>query len=106
MVPEITATELVAEITAGKPLVLIDVRELHERTVSALPGSLHLPLDTLPEFYEELDPSADIVLICRSGVRSSKAAQFLIGNGFSHVRNLVGGMKGYAAAIDPSMPVA
>ena len=42
---------------------------------------------------------------CRSGVRSAKAAQFLVDNGFENVSNLVGGIIDWSEKIDPDMTV-
>jgi rhodanese-related sulfurtransferase len=53
---------------------------------------------------QELDQSAEIIVICRSGSRSGKACEMLEENGFSNVANLKGGMNEWALKIDPSLP--
>jgi adenylyltransferase/sulfurtransferase len=45
-------------------------------------------------------------MICRSGSRSERARQFLAQNGFTRVKNLVGGMHRWAREVDPSVRVA
>jgi rhodanese-related sulfurtransferase len=106
MVPEISAVELSEKLASGNAPVLLDVREPEETEVSMLAGSKLIPLAELPSRYQELDPEADIVVICRGGGRSEKATMFLKALGYGNVSNLVGGMKGYRDAIDPNMPVA
>ncbi len=70
----------------------VDVREPDEVAEGTLPGTVNIPLGTLPDRVGELDPSRRTVLLCRSGGRSTQASQFLTGQGFTDVINLAGGM--------------
>ena len=63
-----------------------------------LPGAINIPLGDLPARLGELDPTRRVVLLCRSGGRSTQAAQFLTASGFADVVNLAGGMLGWADA--------
>jgi rhodanese-related sulfurtransferase len=45
------------------------------------------------------------VVHCKSGVRSSKAITLLQAAGFSHLKNLKGGILGWIKEVDPSLPV-
>ncbi len=74
----------------------IDVREPNEVNAGTLPGTTNIPLGELPGRIEELDQSRRVVLLCRSGGRSTKAAEFLTTLGFTDVVNLKGGMLGFA----------
>ncbi len=105
MVPEVSNQVLNAEIQSGKSLVLIDVREANELANGVIEGSIHIPMGQIPQNLKKLNPSDDIVVICRSGGRSGQIAEFLIQNGFSNVRNLVGGMNAWAKDIDTTMTV-
>jgi rhodanese-related sulfurtransferase len=51
-----------------------------------------------------LDPAAPTVVVCRTGNRSGRVAAFLVAQGFTDVRNLVGGMNACAEQVDRSMP--
>lgn len=73
----------------------IDVREPDEVAEGTLPGTVNIPLGTLPDRIGELDPSRRAVILCRSGGRSTQACQFLVANGFDDVINLDGGMLAY-----------
>jgi adenylyltransferase/sulfurtransferase len=58
------------------PPVLVDVRDANEREAASL-GGLHIPLATLPKRLADLPVGQDIVVYCKSGVRSAKAALYL-----------------------------
>ena len=83
--------------------LLLDVREPGEVEVANIEGSHLIPLGQLSERLQELDPGRKIVVYCRSGKRSAVATQILLGQGFSDVQNLDGGILAWAAEIDPTM---
>jgi rhodanese-related sulfurtransferase len=87
---EAPASEHEALVAAGAQLV--DVRQPDEVAAASVPDSIFIPLGALPDRIGELDQSRPVVLLCRSGGRSGKAAEFLLANGFDDVTNLVGGM--------------
>src|ERR1035441_3238126 len=66
---EIDVVELKEKIDRGDNFVLIDVREPHEYRICNIPGAQLIPLGEFPKRVGELDPAADIVIHCRSGVR-------------------------------------
>jgi len=100
----ISARELKAEIDRGEPVVIVDVREPQEFQINRVPGSILIPLGDLPRRYVELDPNANIVTQCKSGMRSAKAQDLLRSKGFTRVRNLTGGVLGWIDQVDPSQP--
>lgn len=99
-VHEITPAELRAEIDSGENLYLLDVREAHELEISVLPNVIHIPMGEVPDRMDEIPQDANIVVICRTGNRSGKITDYLVGNGFTKVRNMVAGMNGYAEQVD------
>jgi rhodanese-related sulfurtransferase len=103
-VPELAPQEIKHRLDAGEPLRLLDVREPWECAIAHLPGSLNIPLGEIPARWQELDPQAQIVVVCKSGSRSRRAAQFLLAQGLQRVANLSGGMDAWARDIDPSLP--
>lgn len=105
---EINVRELKAKIDQAEEFVLIDVRENYERELSSLPQSIHLPLGVLLGNLSDLDIDSDqdIVVYCRSGVRSQTAAAALRQHGFQRVYNLTGGISAWRDQIDPNLPVA
>ena len=102
-VPEITPVELKRKLDAGEQLFVLDVREPHEYQICHLNGYL-LPLGELPQRVHELNSADEIVVHCRSGVRSAKAVDFLRKAGFRKVKNLAGGILAWSDQVDPSVP--
>jgi adenylyltransferase/sulfurtransferase len=101
---EIDVTELKQKLDRGDNFVLIDVREPHEYKIANIPGSRLIPLGEFPKHVGEFDPEADIVIHCKSGMRSAKACGVLRQAGFKHVRNVVGGILAWSDKVDPSVP--
>jgi len=103
---QMTATELaerLADPQGDKPM-LLDVREPAEFAICRIEGSLLMPMSAVPARQTELDPDAEIVVICHHGGRSAHVCMFLERQGFSKVINLAGGVAAWAAQVDPSMP--
>src|SRR5437867_1817238 len=101
---EITSLELKQRLDRGERLRIVDVREPNELQINRIQGSLHIPLGDIPKRYTELDPDAEYVMQCKSGVRSGKAADFLRSVGFKRVLNLKGGILGWIDQVDPTQP--
>jgi molybdopterin/thiamine biosynthesis adenylyltransferase/rhodanese-related sulfurtransferase len=101
---DITAVELKKRLDRGDKLRVIDVREPNEFQINRIPGSVLIPLGELPRRYAELDPSDELVMHCKMGGRSAKAADFLRSVGFKHVLNLKGGILEWVDKVDPSQP--
>ena len=92
--PEITADELKEWQQAGRPLVLLDVREPHEHARRSIGGQL-LPLGQLAARLAEVASGAPVVVHCASGVRSQQAARMLLEKGFGEVYSLRNGLNDY-----------
>jgi len=103
-VPEVTAPDVKKMIDEKKPFVLVDVREPHEFDICRIPGSTLIPLGDLPSRMNELNSADEIVVHCRSGVRSARAVELLMKAGFRKIHNLKGGVLAWADQVDPSMP--
>jgi len=102
---EISAQDLAARIAAGKPLLIVDVREDWEREVCSLPGDVHIPMNAIPSRIAEIRPpeGGEIVIYCHAGVRSMMAAGFLEQNGVARVLSLAGGIDAWSSEVDPRM---
>ena len=101
--PEITPRELAVRLQAGD-VDLIDVREPHEWEIGRIPGARLIPLGTLAEALSTLDPAREIVLQCKSGVRSARAVRQLQAAGFRRVSNLAGGILRWSDDVDSTVP--
>jgi adenylyltransferase/sulfurtransferase len=101
---EIEPRELLERIKRGERIRLIDVREPHELQISRINGAEVIPLGSLAAHLHELDSAEEIVLFCKSGTRSARALELLLGAGFRKVKNLRGGINAWAEQVDPSLP--
>jgi rhodanese-related sulfurtransferase len=90
---DITTDELKQRMDAGENLNLFDVREQHEYDEYNI-GATLIPLGLLPGRLSEIESlkNKEVIVHCRSGARSANAKMFLEDNGFTNVRNLLGGM--------------
>jgi sulfur-carrier protein adenylyltransferase/sulfurtransferase len=102
-IPQITPTELKRRLDGGENVFVLDVREPHEYQIVNI-GAPLIPLGELPNRLNELDPNREIVIHCKSGGRSQRAAEFLQKSGFKNVVNLAGGITAWATDVDPKMP--
>lgn len=72
-------------------LSVLDVREVEEFEALHLEGAHNFPLSQLADTYEQLDKTQPYYVICKSGIRSARACQFLAEQGYEVV-NVQGGM--------------
>jgi sulfur-carrier protein adenylyltransferase/sulfurtransferase len=101
---EISAVELKQRLDRGEKLRIIDVREPNEWQINRIPGAQLIPLGEIPRRYAELDPDEELVMQCKVGGRSAKAADFLRSVGFKRVLNLRGGILEWIDKVDPTQP--
>ena len=101
---EITAVELKRRLDRGDQITIVDVREPHEYQINRIAGSKLIPLGDIPKRFNELDPDDEIVVQCKVGARSARAADFLRSVGFGRVLNLSGGILDWIDKVDPSQP--
>ena len=104
-IPQISVEQLKARLDKGDKPFILDVREPHEYAIVNL-GAPLIPVGQVGQRLSELPAEKDkeIVVHCKSGGRSQKAAQELKAAGYTHVQNLAGGITAWADRIDPSMP--
>ncbi|MEO7167855.1 MAG: molybdopterin-synthase adenylyltransferase MoeB [Chthoniobacterales bacterium] len=103
-VPQIAVHNLQARMDSGPPFVLLDVREPFEIELAQIAGASLIPLGELPTRWAELDRAKEIFVLCHSGGRSDRAAEFLRTKGFSKVTNVAGGIDAWSLEIDPEVP--
>jgi sulfur-carrier protein adenylyltransferase/sulfurtransferase len=101
---DITPAEFQAWQERAEPPFLLDVREPQEYAINRIPGAVLIPMADLPRRVGDLDADRPIVVYCRVGERSERAAEFLRGVGFRDVRNLTGGIRRWIDEVDPSQP--
>jgi rhodanese-related sulfurtransferase len=103
---EITVQDLALRISKGAPMQIVDVREDWEREICQIPGSIHIPMNSVPKRAPEFKApeGGEIVIYCHGGVRSMMVAGFLEQNGLQGVASLAGGIEAWSVEIDPGVP--
>jgi adenylyltransferase/sulfurtransferase len=101
-IAELTAKELRERHRNGEALQLIDVREPFERRIVDIGGEL-IPLGELESHLDRIAHDRPVILYCKTGSRSLRAAQILREKGFDNVWNLKGGIVAYIDEIDPTL---
>lgn len=95
----ITPKEVEERLRAGESLHIIDVREPGEVAAGKIPGAVNIPLGLIEFRMHELDKNEEYILVCRSGGRSGRAAEFLDSRGY-RVINMTGGMLAWEGPVE------
>jgi len=101
-VPEISVGELNSRLLTPEPPLVLDVREPWELQIARLAGTLDIPMGEVPARLAELPKDRDIIVMCRSGGRSSKVAEYLHRMGY-RAANLTGGILAWGRDVDPTL---
>jgi rhodanese-related sulfurtransferase len=102
---EIRPAALKKRLDSGEKLPILDVREPDELKVCQLKDTVNIPMSQINDRVGELSQYKDktLVVMCRSGGRSSRVADFLLSQGFKDVINLDGGILAWSDEVDPSV---
>lgn len=108
-IPQISVSELAARMAQSQSAIqLIDVREPEELEIARVEGFTNLPLSQFADWSEKIqvqfDPDVETIVLCHHGMRSAQMCQWLHNQGFTQVKNVVGGIEEYAAVVDPTIP--
>ena len=103
----ITAPELKEWLDAGKPIDLVDVREPAEWEIVRIPGARLVPKGDIlsGQALADLPQDRQIVLYCKTGIRSAEALAAVKAAGFRDAVHVQGGVISWARQIDPALPV-
>lgn len=111
MIAQVRPRDLAAWLDKVRPFgraVVLDVREPSElNTASITAGDftlLTIPMGSIPARLAELDPQQPVACLCHHGGRSMQVASFLLGQGFTRVANVAGGIHAWADEVDPTIP--
>ncbi|NEP89853.1 MAG: rhodanese-related sulfurtransferase [Okeania sp. SIO2C2] len=107
---DITVEELADRLTDGIPenLQLVDVREDQEVEIASIKGFKVLSLSKFSEWSDQihvhLDHEKETLVLCHHGIRSAQMCQWLKSQGFTNVKNIIGGIDAYSMVVDQSIP--
>jgi len=98
-----------ANLPAKAKPILLDVREAHEVAFAAVRDATGftqsaMPMASVPLRLAELDPAQPVVCLCHHGGRSMQVAHFLLGQGYTQVVNVTGGIHAWSAELDSTIP--
>ncbi|MFP7159388.1 rhodanese-like domain-containing protein [Priestia aryabhattai] len=93
-IKQITTLELKSELKK-KDKQFIDVRTPHEYRSKHIKGFRNISLSELSQQANQLSKEKEVLVICQSGMRSTKASKILKKLGFKHITNIKGGMSTY-----------
>lgn len=112
--PESTPQEIDVQTLAQKlkkgvnDLQLIDVREPWEVETASIPGFENLPLSEFTlwetQIHDHFNVDTETIVMCHHGMRSAQMCQWMRAQGFTCVKNLVGGIDAYAVLVDAKVP--
>ncbi|WP_447736085.1 molybdopterin-synthase adenylyltransferase MoeB [Pseudomonas shirazensis] len=105
-VPLISSLQLKSLKDAGKAPVIIDVREQTEWDIVHIDGALLMPktAELAAQIVERFGRDTDLVVTCKSGMRSQAVSSDLRKLGLDKVRNLDGGVLAWVREVDPALP--
>lgn len=95
----LSAANFEQELKGSKQTVLIDVREPGEFKGGHIQGAKNIPLSQLDRRLGEIPKDRDLLLYCRSGMRSKSAARILMENGFTRLAHLRGGISAWSGPV-------
>ena len=102
---EVDVYQLKNRINKKDNLILIDVREEFEVKICKLNQSIHIPMNEIPNEISKINKNEQIIVMCKSGVRSAQVCYFLNDRGYLNVSNLKGGIISWAMNIDYNMDI-
>jgi adenylyltransferase/sulfurtransferase len=102
----ITAQELKELLDSDKPTYLVDVREPAEWEIVRIPGATLIPKDEIlrGDALASLPPDKQIVMYCKTGVRSAETLAAVKNAGFRDAVHVQGGVTAWVNQVDPSLP--
>lgn len=108
-IAQISVEELAQRlISDGDNLQLLDVREPEEVAIARIEGFEILPLSQFADWGDQIhtrfDPDVETLVMCHHGIRSAQMCQWLSHQGFTNVKNVVGGIDAYSDRVDPTIP--
>lgn len=103
---EITPEEVKGKLDKGESFTLLDVREPWEFDVARIVDAKLMPMGEVPSrAHQELDPDAEIVVVCHRGIRSMNVTVWLRQQGFEKAQSMSGGMDAWSRQVDGKVPL-
>ena len=104
MIEDITPSEYIRRCDSGELWQLLDVRDAWEIAIARIEQTIDIPMTEISARFTELDTSRPVAVLCHSGGRSARVANYLSQCGFDRVANIVGGIEAWSSDVDESIP--
>lgn len=101
---QIEPLELQVKLASGEKINLLDVRTREEFDAVKLPGAQLFTQELMQEITSKWPREGLLVIYDHEGNRSMDAAAYFQGHGFTNVKSLRGGIDGFSAEVDASLP--
>lgn len=103
-IPQVNPEEVKRRLDADPgALVLLDIRRPDELLLAEVPGAVHVPMNEVPQALDRLERSAEYVVMCHHGIRSTLVCNYLRTRGYPRVSNLRGGIEAWSQEADPTV---
>ncbi len=100
---EIDVAEAKRILGEGLSSTLLDVREPYECAIGIIQGSMNIPMNSIPQYLDNLSKEGPLLIYCHHGGRSMQVTHFLRQNGFENAINIAGGIDAWSLEIDSSI---
>lgn len=97
-VPQITPQAVMQQLESGESIAFLDIRMPWDHEAMHPKGAESLPINEIQGRLDELDKNKRYILSCYHGYSSQDATAFLLEQGFTDVKSMIGGFSGWAAA--------
>jgi molybdopterin/thiamine biosynthesis adenylyltransferase/rhodanese-related sulfurtransferase/molybdopterin converting factor small subunit len=102
---EISVKEVKDRLDKGEELTIIDIRESFELQIASIPGVKHIPMNAIPNHLTEFETDEELIVMCRTGIRSAEIRDFLQTKEYKNAKNMTGGIRAWSEEIDSSVPI-
>lgn len=102
---EISVKEVKNRLDKGEELTIIDIREPFELQIASIPGVKHIPMNAIPNHLDEFNTDEELIVMCRTGIRSAEVRDFLQSKDYKNAKNMTGGIRAWSEEIDSSVPI-
>ena len=104
MIKNISVTQLKKKYESNEDFILLDVRTDSEVVKAQIPiDSIHIAMNKISEKINQLNKNDEIIVYCKSGVRSKKVCEYLNAHDFKNINNLEGGIIAWGQEIDQNI---
>ena len=97
---DILPSDVEQRLKRGEKLQIIDVREPNEVAQGKIPSARNIRLSEIPERLSEIDRNREAIIVCRGGARSASACEYLMSQGYTNIKNFLGGMMAWNGEVE------